>query len=212
MQILTTKNVYDIEKDETSFDFLELLRNPPDGLMVQEGNAGLGADWPAGVWTSLNAMAIALAIFNAPSTIEENWPRWKAIYDSVVEQVIERHGDFSIDRDSAQLIAMHYAASELGLMPERLNVHMAIRHFFTTVAGFEDLLKTKRHVMDWSQDGEFGSEEFSNGVRSNEEAARQAICRYIFGITDDRTCFTIVIERDGSISFERDLNMSKDWG
>ncbi|MCF6432905.1 hypothetical protein, partial [Leisingera sp. MMG026] len=123
----------------------------------------------------LNAMAIALAIFSAPSTIEDNWPRWKEIYDSVAAQVIQWHGEFSIDRDSAQVIAMHHAVSALGLEAAQLSVHMAIRHFFTTVAGYEDLLTTERHVMDWSHDGEFGSEGFSIGIKSTEEAARQAI-------------------------------------
>ena len=60
MQLLSTKNVYNAENDKTSTDFLKILRSPPDGITIQDGNAGLGADWPAGVWTSFNAMAIAL--------------------------------------------------------------------------------------------------------------------------------------------------------
>lgn len=210
MQLLTTKNVYDLENEDTAPSFRKLLESPPEGIIIQDGNAGLGADWPVGIWTSLNAMAIALTIFSAPSTIEENWPRWKEIYDNMVEQVVEWHGEFSIDRDSAQIIAMQYAVSELGIDAINLSVHMAIRQFFTTVAGYEDLLNAERQVMDWSQEGEFGSEGFSTGVRSTEEAARQAICRYVFGISDDSKCVTIIVEKDGSISFESDFNISKD--
>lgn len=212
MQLLSTKNVYNAENDKTLTDFLKILRSPPDGITIQDGNAGLGADWPAGVWTSFNAMAIALAIFDAPSTIETNWPRWKAIYDNVAEQVMEWHGDFSIDRDTAQLIAMHHAVSELFLQPKFLSVHMAIRHFFVGFPGFEDLLETERQVMDWSRGGEIGSEEFSIGVRSNEEAARQAICRYLFGIGDQRKCVTLVVEQDGSVSLSQELDLNNDWG
>lgn len=102
--------------------------------------------------------------------------------------------------------------AELGIEPSDLSVHMAIRHFFTTFAGWEDLLTTERHVMDWSQDGEFGSEAFSQGVRSTEEAARQADCRYVFGISDHKKCVTVAVERDGSVSFVGSFEMNKAWG
>lgn len=51
MQLLTTKNVYDVENDESHPDFLKLVQAPPEGVVIHDGNAGLGADWPAGVWT-----------------------------------------------------------------------------------------------------------------------------------------------------------------
>jgi len=204
--------VYDKENDQSDPEFLKLVRSPPNEIIIHDGNAGLGADWPAGVWTSLTAMTIALTIFDAPSTIDENWPKWKAIYDSVVEQVMEFHGEFKIDRDSAQVIAMHHAVAELGLEAPRLSVHMAIRHFFTTIPGYEDLLTSPRQVMQWSDTSNPSSEEFSNSVQSNEEAARQASCRYVYGIADDSKSFTIVVEQNGDISFANDFDMTREWG
>jgi hypothetical protein len=211
MQFLTTTNVYG-PGDHSNEAFLELVRTPPQGVVILDGNAGLGADWPAGVWKSINGAVVALAIFSAPSTIEENWPIWKEIFDSVAEQVLEFHGEFRIDRDSAQVIAMHHAVATSGFDPERMSVHMAVRHFFTTYAGYEDLLNTDRVEMDWPEHGEFGSEEFSRGVLSNEEAARQARCRYVFGIDDGSKCITIIVEQDGSVSFTEEMNMHSDWG
>jgi hypothetical protein len=211
MQFLTTTNVYG-PGDHSNEEFLELVRVPPNGIIILDGNAGLGADWPAGIWKSLNGAAIALAIFSAPSTIEENWPAWKELFDNIAQQVIEFHGEFRIDRDSAQVIAMHHGVAECGIDPNRMSVHMAIRHFFTTVPGYEDLLKTNRVDMVWPEHGDFGSEEFSIGVRSNEEAARQARCRYIFGIDDGSKSLTIVVESDGSVSMNQEMNMSSAWG
>ncbi len=211
MQFLTTTNVYG-PGDHSNEAFLELVRMPPQGIVILDGNAGLGADWPAGIWKSLNGAAVALAIFAAPSTIEENWPIWKEIFDDIAQQVIEFHGEYRIDRDSAQVIAMHHSVSVCEIDPNRMSVHMAIRHYFTTVAGYEDLLKTDRVDMDWPEHGDYGSEEFSIGVRSNEEAARQARCRYIFGIDDGSKCLTIVVESDGTVSLRREMDMNSAWG
>lgn len=177
-----------------------------------DGNAGLGADWPAGIWKSLNGAAIALAIFSAPSTIEENWPVWKGIFDNVIQKMVDFHGEFRVDRDSAQVIAMHHSVANCGINPNQMSVHMAIRHFFSGAGGYEDLLTADRVDMDWPKHGDFASEEFSLGVRSNEEAAKQARCRYIFGINDGSTCLTLVVERDGSVSMSKELDMSSDWG
>ncbi len=211
MQLLTTTNVYG-PHDRLNEAFLELVRRPPPGIIILNGNAGLGADWPAGIWKSLNGAAVALAILSAPSTIEDNWPVWKEIFDDIAQRVIEFHGEFRIDRDSAQVIAMHHSVITCGIDPKRMSVHMAIRHFFTTVAGYEDLLKTDRVDMDWPEHGDFGSDDFSRGVRSNEEAARQARCRYIFGVDDGSNCLTLVVEQDGSVSMEKGMNMRSDWG
>lgn len=210
MQFLTTTNVYG-PGDHSNEAFLELVRMPPHGVIILDGNAGLGADWPAGVWKSINGAAVALAIFSAPSTIEENWPVWKELFDGIAQQVIEFHGEYRIDRDSAQVIAMHHSVTTCGIDPNQMSVHMAIRHYFTTVPGYEDLLETDRVDLDWPEHGDFGSEEFSIGVRSNEEAARQARCRYIFGIDDDSKCLTIVVESDGTISMTQEMNMNNDW-
>lgn len=212
MQLLTTKRVYDVEGDQSNLDFLKLVESPPPGVIILDGNAGLGADWPAGIWKSLNAAAIALAVFSAPSSIEENWPRWKAIYDEITHAMMEFHGEFRIDRDTAQMIAMQNAVAVHGLSPRRLDVHMAIRHYFSSFAGYEDLLTTDRVEMDWPDQADFGTKEFSKGVRSNEEAARQARCRYLFGISDGSQCLTICVEQDGSVSLEKSLDMNADWG
>lgn len=212
MQFLTTTNVYDVANDCSAPAFLELVKHPPEDMIVIDGNAGLGADWPAGIWKSLNGAALALAIISAPSTIEENWPHWKRIFDEVARRILEFHGEYRVDRDTAQVIAMHHAVIATGLLPTRMTVHMAIRHYFTTVAGYEDLLKEDRVDMIWPDEAEFGSEAFSQGVRSNEEAARQARCRYIFGINDGLKCITSVVEQDGSISLSREFNMRSDWG
>jgi len=211
MQFLTMTNVYG-PGDHSNEKFLELVRVPPQGIIILDGNAGLGADWPAGIWKSLSGAAVALTIFSAPSTIEENWPKWKELFDNVAQQVIEFHGEFRIDRDSAQVIAMHHSVTACGIDPNQMSVHMAIRHFFATVAGYEDLLKTDRVDMDWPEHGDFGSEEFSIGVRSNEEAARQARCRYVFGIYDGSKCLTVVVESDGTISMTREMDMNCAWG
>lgn len=212
MQLLTTTNVYDVERDCSNPAFLELVRNPPADAIVLEGNAGLGADWPAGVWKSLNGAAVALAIISAPSTIEENWPRWKSIFNDITQHIIEFHGEYRIDRDSAHVIGIHHAVSQYNLSASKLTIHMAIRHYFASVAGYEDMLKTERTEMDWPESADFGTEPFSQGVRSNEEAARQASCRYIFGIDDGETCLTLVVEQDGSISTTQKLDLKREWG
>lgn len=211
MQFLTTKNVYG-PGDHSNEAFLNLVRKPPEGVIILDGNAGLGADWPAGIWKSLNGAAVALAILSAPSTIEENWPIWKEIFDRISKQVIDFHGEYRIDRDSAQVLAMHHSVEVHGIEADRMSVHMAIRHYFTGVAGYEDLLITDRVDMDWPEHAEFGSEAFSRGVRSNEEAARQARCRYIFGIDDGENCLTIVVGQDGRILMSEKMDMQSDWG
>ncbi|WP_179380545.1 hypothetical protein [Jannaschia marina] len=211
MQFLTTTNVYG-PGDHSNEAFLELVRTPPQGIIILDGNAGLGADWPAGIWKSLNGAAVALAIFAAPSTIEENWPIWKEIFDDIAQQVIEFHGEYRIDRDSAQVIAMHHSVAEYKIDPDRMSVHMAIRHYFTSVAGYEELLNSDRVDMDWPEHGGDGSEGFTIDVRSNEEAARQAKCRYIFGIDDGSKCITIVVESDGTVSLTQEMDMNSAWG
>jgi len=211
VQLLTTTRVYGPE-DETNPDFLKLIQNPPAGIVILDGNAGLGADWPAGIWKSANAAAIAIALISAPSTIEENLPKWKEIYDYVSQAMVDFHGEFRIDRDTAQILAMEKAVFSHRMNSDRLEVHMAIRHYFSSYPGYEDLLRKERIDMDWPETGEFGSEEFSRGVQSNEEAARQARCRYLFGLSDDRKCITICVEGDGSILFEKEMNMDANWG
>ena len=210
MQLLSTTNVYG-PGDHSNVQFLKLVESPPTGIIILDGNAGLGADWPAGIWKSLNGAAIALAILSAPSTIEENWPRWKEIYDDLVQQVLDFHGEYRIDRDSAQVIALQHAVAMEGLEPSKISVHLAIRHYYSTVAGYEDLLKTERVDMNWPEYGDFKSKEFSQGVRSNEEAARQARSRYIFGIEDGSKCVTVVVEADGTVSLSKEFNMNSDW-
>ncbi|WP_162683217.1 hypothetical protein [Rhodobacteraceae bacterium DSL-40] len=210
MQFLTTTNVYG-PGDHYKEAFLEIVRQPPEGVIVLDGNAGLGADWPAGIWKSIEGAAVALAILSAPSTIKDNWPIWRDIFDNIAQKIMQFHGEYRIDRDSAQIIAMHHAVDNFGIDPHRLSIHMAIRHYYTAAAGYQDLLLEDRVDMDWSEDGEIGSEAFSRGVRSNEEAARQARCRYIFGIEDQAKCITIVVEQDGIISMSKEMNMCSDW-
>ncbi|WP_416882184.1 hypothetical protein [Marivita sp.] len=212
MQLLSTKNVYDVEADSGNKDFLRLVQNPPEGIVVLDGNAGLGADWPAAIWQSASAAAIALSIIGAPSTIEENWPKWLAIYESVRSMVLDFHGEYRVDRDTAQVLAMHHAVQALGLEADTLEIHLAVRHYFTTVAGYEDLLATERVMMDWPDHAEYGSPEFSLGVKSNEEAAKQAICRYVFGVKSRNGCFTVVVESNGKISYSEPLVLEKQWG
>lgn len=107
---------------------------------------------------------------------------------------------------------MRHTFTAMGLLPDRMTFHMAIRHYFTTVAGYENLLEKERVDMIWPDEAEFGSEAFSQGVRSNEEAVRQANCRYISGIDDGARCATLVVELDGRIFMDRECDMSKDWG
>ncbi|MGR3504916.1 MAG: hypothetical protein ACU0B7_03485 [Paracoccaceae bacterium] len=212
MQLLSTNRVYDVENDCFRAEFMQLVASPPDDLIVIDGNAGLGADWPAAIWRHAGNAALALTIISAPSTIEENWPRWKSIYDAVVEKVVEFHGEYRIDRDTAQVLALHHAVTELGLSSSRLEVHMALRHYYSSVPGYDDLLTSPSVVMDWPNSAGFDTPEFSQGVRSNEEAARQAIGRYIFGINDLSKAFTIIIESDGQVSMSRELKINKSWG
>ncbi len=205
MQLLAVKNVYGEEDDCFNASFLQLIENPPSGFIVLEGNAGLGADWPAAIWKSTQALTVALAVFSAPATIKENWPLWKEIYDEAVSLMLEFHGEFRIDRDSAQMIAIHHAVDVLGMNAANLNVHMAVRHFRQSACSYQDLLVDERTDMHWPEFAEHGSDEFSQGVQSNEEAAKQAICRYIFGIDDLENCKTIVVEQDGTVSLSVDL-------
>ena len=212
MQLLTTTNVYDVENDFTDLDFLKIVENPPTGYLVIDGNAGLGADWPARIWKNLNGIAIALAIISAPSTIEDNWPKWKEIFDDLTQKVLEFHGEYRIDRDTAHILALHYAVNKCGLKPDTLSIHMAVRHFSSSYPGYEDLLECERLEMNWFDLSPHGSKEFQHGVRSNEEAAKQACCRYIFGIQDFGKCVTIVVEQDGTISFARAFDLNREWG
>lgn len=212
VQFLTTTNVYNVEQDCSNAAFMELVKQPPDGLIILDGNAGLGADWPAGIWKSLNGAAVALAIISAPATIEENWPYWKSLFDDIAQKVIDFHGEYRIDRDSAQVIAIHHAVAHFGVVVGQMTVHMAIRQYFMSVAGYEDLLVEDRVEMEWPELAEFGSEQFTRGVRSNEEAARQARCRYFFGIDDGAKCLSIVVEQNGSVSLAREMNTQSHWG
>lgn len=211
MQLLTTTKVYDVGEDRSLGDFIELVRNPPVGIVILDGNAGLGADWPAGIWKSLEGAALAFAIISAPSTIEENWPKWKAIFNYVAQHILEFYGECRIDRDTAQVIAIHHAVTNCGFRSKSLNVHMAIRHYFSTFASYEDLLKSERVDMDWDRSDLSESEAFSHGVQSNEEAAKQARCRYVFGIEDYKNCLTLVVEQDGSVLIAKNFNMSHEW-
>ena len=204
MQLLAVQNIYQEEGDCFEAAFLKLLESPPTGFEVIEGNAGLGADWPAAIWKNANALAIALAVFSAPSTIRENWPFWKSLYDQAVTLMMEFHEEFRIDRDTAQMIAMHHAVEVLGMNADNLNVHMAIRHYRQSCGNYQDLLVEERVDMVWPA-GEYGSDAFSQGVRSNQEAARQAVSRYVFGIEDLETCKTIIIEMDGTVSLSAEL-------
>lgn len=200
MQLLATEGIYGLEGDFTNDRFLRLVNNPPSDFRVLEGNAGLGADWPAAIWRSATGLSLALSILAAPATLEENWPKWKAIFDNMIGFMRDFHGEFRIDRDTAQVIALHQAIYNEGLNACDINMHLAIRHYTTGVGGYEDLLMEDRIDMSWPLD-ECGPAAFSHGVRSNQEAAKQACCRYIFGISDLRDCRTIVVESDGSISF-----------
>lgn len=205
MQLLAVAGVYDPGSDSFSEAFQRLVHTPPSGFVVLEGNAGLGADWPAAIWKSAQALAVAVTIISAPATIKENWPIWKEIFDQATEYMLEHHGEFRIDRDTAQVLAIQHAVAELGMDATELMVHLAIRHYHQSIGGYEDLLLTERVDMDWIEGSEWGSTEFSAGVRSNEEAARQVLCRYVFGIGDLSRSQTIVVEMDGTVSFEKKL-------
>lgn len=205
MQLLAVNNVYGDEDDCLNAAFVRLIENPPSGIIILDGNAGLGADWPAAIWKSTQALTIALAVFTAPATIKENWPLWKEIFDRAVTLMLEFHKEFRIDRDSAQMIAMHHALAVVGMNAANLNVHMAVRHFRQSGCSYQDLLVDERIDMHWPEYAEHDSEEFYQGVQSNEEASKQAICRYIFGVNDLETCRTIVVEQDGTVSLSVDL-------
>ncbi len=205
MQLLAVSNVYGEEADTIHTDLLALVENPPTGLIVIVGNAGLGADWPVAIWKSAQALTIALTVFSAPNTIKENWPHWKEIYDNAVSLMLEFHGEYRIDPNSAQMIAIHHAVDVLGINADQLEVHMAVRHFRQNCCSYESLLNSRRIDMLWSESAEFGSDEFSKAVQSTAEAAKQATCRYIFGISDFEGCKTIVVEQDGTVSLSADL-------
>jgi len=200
MQLISA-HIYGDEVDDIDKKFKALIENPPHGLEIIEGNAGRGADWPVGVFKCANALAIALTVFSAPRTIQDNWPIWKELFDKSSNLIIENFNDLRIDRDSAQMIAMNHAVEVLGVNPEWLEVHMAIRHFHAGVGSYEDLMKVKRVVMEWPNYKNRGDESFLKGIDSLEEASKQAIARYIFGITDYSGSYTIIVEKDGSISF-----------
>jgi hypothetical protein len=200
MQLITT-GAYDYSAD----DFRDLSGVLPFDLEVLEGNAGLGADWPVGVFKSAQALALAIAVFSAPSTFKENWPLWKEIFDASSQLVLERFKDLRVDRDTAQMIAMHHAIESIGVRPDWLEIHMAIRHFDTGVGGYDDLLKTERVVLSWPEYAERGDRNFLLGVDSLSEAAKQAVSRYVFGITDFSGQYTVIVERDGRISFSSAL-------
>jgi len=198
--------VYDEEQDDFSLDFRNLSGEPPADLVFVEGNAGLGADWPVGVVKSAKALAIAYAVFAAPSTIKENWPIWLEIYQQTTDLISAKLGNYSIDRDTAQMLAMHHAVDVLNLNPNHLETHMAIRHYrLNGHGGYDDLINEERVDLSWPQPSGYGSEDYSIGVRSLQEAAKQASARYIFGIHDGHDLFSIVVEQTGEVSFSKVL-------
>jgi hypothetical protein len=201
MQLSATRGVYDHGIDNIRVSFQELIKNPPDGFLVIEGNAGLGADWPAAIWKSASGFALALTIFSAPSSIEENWPRWKEIFDKARESMLRFHGEYQIDRDTAQVLAMQHAVAIETMDSGRLELRLAIRHHHQIISGYDDLLIRERIDMYWPERAQFGTEEFSQGVKSSDEAAKQVRCRYIFGFEDQNSSRTVVVEKDGVISF-----------
>jgi hypothetical protein len=206
MQLLAFGNVYDEANDRLQDDFVRLTQNPPSEFEVLEANAGMGADWPGALWTNAQGIAVALAIFSAPATIEQNWPTWKRLYDQATALMLEFHGEFRIDRDTAQVIAIEHAVVKLGMRADSLTIHMAIRHFRQYGNFYQDLLADERIDMSWVTLAEQGRVEVSpNVIKSTEEAARQAICRYVFGIGDTHSCTTLVVEQDGRVTFSADL-------
>jgi hypothetical protein len=205
MQLISA-HIYSDELDDIDQKLRTMIERPPAGLEIFEGNAGRGADWPVAVFRSASAFTIALTVFGAPKTIKENWPIWKDMFDKASSVVIEKFNDLRIDRDSAQMIAMNHAVEVLGVQPEWLEVHMAIRHFDIGVGDYEDLLNTKRVVMEWPDFHERGDINFIKGVESVEEASKQAKARYIFGITDYLGSYTIIVEKDGTVSFAEILS------
>ena len=204
MQLISA-HIYSEEIDDIDERLKELIRNPPHGFEVIEGNAGRGADWPVAVVKSASALAIALSVFSAPKTIKENWPIWKEIFDEAATILTEKFEDLRIDRDTAQMIAMHHAVEVLGVSQDWLEVHMAIRHYDNGIGSYEDLINTPRVIMDWPDYSSRGDQNFLKGVNSLDEASKQAKSRYIFGITDYSGSYTIVVERDGTISFSEIL-------
>ena len=207
MQLITA-NIYDYERDDVCAAFTELIDQPPEGLVILEGNAGKGADWPVGIVRSAQALAVAWAVFSAPNTFEENWPIWKEIYDETRRFVIERFGDVRVDRDSAQMIALHHAIQFLSVRPDEVEIHMAFRQsVISGVGSYEDLLNSKRITMEWPDFSVRGDKYYLKGVESLDEAAKQTVARYFFGISDISSVTSLVVEMNGSVSFSGRLEV-----
>jgi hypothetical protein len=190
MQILATDNFWrDDGSDSVSDAIKAILEQPFEGIEIEEVNAGLGADWPAIVWRSLQGATVTLTILSAPATIEENWPKWKEVFDSLIDKVTIIHQTFYIDHESAQLISLKHASTFSRLRHDFIRIDFAFRHYSQNAEGLIDELVQKE------------SDVIDNTVSGNMEAARQVNCRYLFGISDCRQSLTIIVERDGTVSY-----------
>ncbi|MFM9861727.1 hypothetical protein RUR49_24965 [Pseudoxanthobacter sp. M-2] len=189
MQVLALNRKWAEDDDLLSSDFSLAGSVAPPSFDVQLVDAGLGASLPTILFSCANAAALALAIFSAPKTIKENWPEWKSIYDSITSKVSSIYDEYSIDRDSAAIIAIH-EVFELTAGAGDLFVDFVLRHYSDLSTGYEDVSIVKVVIAD-------------SGVEGNIQASRQVRCRYIVGVSAEVSRYTVLVEKTGLVSFCR---------
>ena len=178
--------------EEDGLEALEAIlgqfrQSAPAHIVIGTADADMGASFTTFLINAAGAATIALTIIDAPSIIEDNWQKWKGYFDQVIafsREVFER---FSIDRNTAEVIAIKSVQPYLTNGSE-ISVDFRYRHVASMVTFFENLDHTKgRHIND-TPDG-------------NAEATSQWLCRYYFGISVGIERYTVLVENNGDVAF-----------
>ncbi|MEO0497595.1 MAG: hypothetical protein AAF141_09525 [Pseudomonadota bacterium] len=181
-------------EDDERFDreFDELVLSSPLGSSAVYADCLDSASLSAILYNTAAAAGLAITLFSAPATWEENFPRWLALYEKATEFMRETFDDFAVDQNTARVLAVAEAKALAAEDRDDWEIVFGVRHWRTLAHGYDD----------------FGSElleNFPTGVAANAEATRQWSGRYIFGIRIGTDGFTVAVERDGTCSFIKDL-------
>ncbi len=191
MQILVGKKEFTGDDELFERELLSTQEKPPSGFSGAYADAGMGASFPRIILQSASAFAIAMSIMGAPSTIDENWPKWKAYFDEVIEFIEENFDDYSIDPETAEVMAIKAVRDKVG-KSGNLVVDFRYWHIAELEAFLAKIVPTKSFRITTSAEG-------------NVAASCQIRCRYIFGISQNFQRFTVLVERNGTVSFIEEI-------
>lgn len=151
-------------------------------------DAGPGASWPAIFFTVASTVAVSLALFNAPAVIQNNLPKWKAIFDKMAGLFSRRGLMYCVDSDTAKKLALFYVLNKTSGGYETLEIVSAVRHSWNNFPRYEDVSKAV-------------SAEEKSQFDANVEAVDLARSRHIIFVSVDNIGYSVIIETDGYCSY-----------